>query len=184
MNADHKVMLALFEACLVESDFENLNHGDRDSLGVLQQRAGWGPASERMDVAKSVQKFVSRAIPIEGKYNTSGQLAQAVQVSAYPARYDLVAAHAESLLITASVANPHTVPNGPIAPITPPDNTGDSGLSAAVAAITNKQTWLRIAMFILGGFLVLFALMKMTGNNQLSDTTKTVVKAVGTAALA
>lgn len=181
MGADHKVMLALFEACLVESGFENLNYGDRDSLGVLQQRANWGPANERLDVGKSVQKFVSRAIPIENNYTTSGQLAQGVQVSAFPSRYDLESGKAETLIVSASLKT------GGIAPdqkAVPPPATNDGGLSDALGTLTNKQTWLRVAMFLLGGLLVLFALMKITGNNQLSDTTKKVVKAAGMAALA
>lgn len=38
MGASAKVMLALFEAGIVESRFQNLGGGDRDSAGFLQQR--------------------------------------------------------------------------------------------------------------------------------------------------
>jgi hypothetical protein len=42
---------------LQESGLRNLDHGDRDSLGLFQQRAGWGSASLRMDVAAAARMF-------------------------------------------------------------------------------------------------------------------------------
>src|SRR5262249_47604838 len=44
---DHAVSIAL-AAALQESNLYNLEHGDRDSLGLFQQRPsqGWGSASE------------------------------------------------------------------------------------------------------------------------------------------
>ena len=41
-NASPKVRLAAFEAAIVESGVHNLNYGDRDSLGVFQQRPSHG----------------------------------------------------------------------------------------------------------------------------------------------
>jgi hypothetical protein len=43
-----------------------------------------------------------------------------------------------------------------------------------VDLITNPNTWKRIAFFILGSILLIWALMKMTGNNQASGATKAV----------
>src|SRR4029079_8853224 len=40
-----------------ESGMRNLDHGDRDSLGLFQQRAGWGSASLRMDAAGAARMF-------------------------------------------------------------------------------------------------------------------------------
>ena len=82
------VKIALFEACVVESGMRNLNYGDRDSLGVLQLRwrlHGWTTATSP---TLSTRWFLNRAIPRQYSYSTAGRLAQAVQVSAYPYRYD------------------------------------------------------------------------------------------------
>ena len=51
-NAPPKVRLSAFEAAIVESGVHNLNYGDRDSLGVFQQRPsqGWGTPAQVMNV--------------------------------------------------------------------------------------------------------------------------------------
>lgn len=84
-----RVRRALLEAMAVESNFRNLGYGDRDSEGPLQQRpsTGWGPASET--AATDIQQFLARASQVnKGFRGTAGQLAQAVQRSAFPERYD------------------------------------------------------------------------------------------------
>jgi hypothetical protein len=100
LGASDKVMLALFEAGYVESDFENLSYGDRDSVGFLQQRpsAGWGTVEECMNVEHATTMFVERAMQIQSRYGSAGELAQAVQVSAFPSRYDLRKADALALI--------------------------------------------------------------------------------------
>jgi hypothetical protein len=98
MGASDKVMLALFEAGIVESNFTNdLTATDHDSLGYLQQRpsAGWPNPT---DVATATRSFVSRAQAIEGMYSSAGDLAQAVQRSAFPDRYNQHQQDAQSLL--------------------------------------------------------------------------------------
>jgi murein DD-endopeptidase MepM/ murein hydrolase activator NlpD len=92
-----KVAKALFEAGIVESGLRNLNYGDRDSLGALQQRPsqGWKNAT---DPYRGALDFLDQAIPLAGKYGSSGQLAQAVQRSAFPGRYNQVGSQAASLL--------------------------------------------------------------------------------------
>lgn len=80
---------------LVESRLTNVNFGDRDSLGVFQQRAPWGPASVRRNVAQSAHMFFhggrggQRGLDdIRGWQGMApGRAAQAVQVSAFPGRY-------------------------------------------------------------------------------------------------
>ena len=41
----------------VEADLRNLDHGDRDSVGLFQQRTPWGPTADRMDPVKSASMF-------------------------------------------------------------------------------------------------------------------------------
>ena len=43
---------------LQESGLRNLPHGDRDSLGLFQQRATWGPASTRLDPVAATGLFL------------------------------------------------------------------------------------------------------------------------------
>ncbi|WP_156757473.1 LGFP repeat-containing protein [Actinokineospora pegani] len=87
-----KVMLAGFEAGWVESHMNNLGCGDRDSLGVFQQRPsqGWGSPAQILDVDYAATKFFEVAQRMEPHHvgGTAGQLAQAVQRSAFPERYD------------------------------------------------------------------------------------------------
>ncbi len=100
LHASDKVMLALFEAGIVESGFRNLTYGDRDSIGFLQQRPsqGWGTREQIMSPAYATTKFVQAAKPLESHYATAGQLAQAVQRSAFPLKYDSVRVKASELL--------------------------------------------------------------------------------------
>ncbi|MDI3421573.1 hypothetical protein [Streptomyces luteolus] len=102
LGADDKVLLSAFEAALVESGMENLDHGLEDSLGVFQQRPsqGWGSAEQVTNVAYASRQFFTRALTVEEENPslTPGQLAQAVQVSAYPERYDRREAEARELI--------------------------------------------------------------------------------------
>jgi hypothetical protein len=73
--------------------------GDRDSEGPLQQRPsqGWGPASE--SDATDISQYLERAQAAnQGFHGSAGQLAQTVQRSAYPDRYDEHSAWANKLL--------------------------------------------------------------------------------------
>ncbi|WP_347354618.1 C40 family peptidase [Intrasporangium sp.] len=80
---------------LQESHLRNLAYGDRDSLGLFQQRAAWGPAAARMDPAGSARMFYTGGqagqpglLQIPG-YQTMPltRAAQAVQASAFPDAY-------------------------------------------------------------------------------------------------
>jgi hypothetical protein len=100
MNASPKVRLAAFETAIVESGVRNLPYGDLDSVGVFQQRIsqGWGRGYSIMDPEGAAREFVRRAIPAADKYGSAGQLAQGVQISGYPLRYDQVAGQARAML--------------------------------------------------------------------------------------
>lgn len=98
-NAPAKVRLAAFETAIVESGVHNLPYGDRDSLGVYQQRPsqGWGTPAQIMNVDYAATQFITRAIRANGN-QTAGQLSQDVQISAFPDRYDQVALQAAAML--------------------------------------------------------------------------------------
>ncbi|WP_067200618.1 LysM peptidoglycan-binding domain-containing protein [Microbacterium sp. XT11] len=97
---DRGIAIALATA-MVESGMRNLDWGDRDSLGLFQQRpsTGWGTPEQVRDVDRSIRAFYGGQGDPNGQV-TRGLLdipgwetmaftdaAQAVQISAYPDRY-------------------------------------------------------------------------------------------------
>jgi len=101
-NVSPKVMLAAFEAGWVESHMNNLNCGDKDSLGVFQQRPsqGWGTPEQIMNVAYAATQFfvqAQRNEPLHPEY-TAGLLAQSVQRSCCPERYDQAEGRARAMM--------------------------------------------------------------------------------------
>ncbi|WP_394613201.1 FG-GAP repeat domain-containing protein [Lentzea sp. JNUCC 0626] len=107
MGVSDKVMLAGFETGWVESRMNNLPCGDRDSLGVFQQRPsmGWGTPEQVQNVEHASGEFFKRAIN-SARANpgfTPGQVAQDVQRSAFPDRYDQVESKARSLIAEVAI---------------------------------------------------------------------------------
>jgi LysM repeat protein len=98
--SDYGLIIAL-AAAMQESGLRNLDHGDRDSLGLFQQRSstGWGTPQQIMDpVQASLAFFGGPSNPNAGRTRglldipgwtsmTVTQAAQAVQISAYPNAY-------------------------------------------------------------------------------------------------
>ena len=98
--SDRGITIAL-GAAMTESGIRNLDWGDRDSLGLFQQRPtyGWGTAEEVRDPVRAAKAFYGGPSDPNGR-NTRGlldypgwesmtftQAAQAVQNSAYPDAY-------------------------------------------------------------------------------------------------
>jgi hypothetical protein len=72
-------------AALQESQLQNLDYGDRDSVGVFQQRPsqGWGTTAELEDPVYATTKFFAALVRVPGYTKMSvGQAAQDVQHSA------------------------------------------------------------------------------------------------------
>jgi hypothetical protein len=73
-----------------ESKLRNLDHGDRDSLGLFQQRPsqGWGTEAQVQDPIYAANKFYDALIKIDG-YRTGdiNEVAQRVQRSGHPNGY-------------------------------------------------------------------------------------------------
>jgi hypothetical protein len=73
-----------------ESRLRNLDHGDRDSLGLFQQRPsqGWGTTAQIRDPAYAAGRFFDHLVQVPGW--TTGRLtdvAQTVQRSGFPEAY-------------------------------------------------------------------------------------------------
>jgi hypothetical protein len=80
-----------YAAALQESQLENLDYGDRDSVGVFQQRPsqGWGPAADLEDPVYATTKFFDALVRVPGYARMPvDQAAQAVQRSADGSAYE------------------------------------------------------------------------------------------------
>lgn len=86
VGASRTEQAAAVAAELVESGARNLSYGDRDSVGILQQRPsqGWRNAA---NPEKALEDFYTHARQYRGQGLSVGDLAQAVQRSAFPERY-------------------------------------------------------------------------------------------------
>ena len=83
-----------------ESKIRNLNHGDRDSLGLFQQRPsqGWGTAKQVRDPYYAINKFYDALEKIpDYKSMRITEAAQQVQRSGFPEAYEDHAADARAL---------------------------------------------------------------------------------------
>lgn len=85
---------------LQESTLRNLDHGDRDSLGLFQQRPsqGWGTPAQIMNPVYAAQQFYKQLLQIPGwRSMRTTDAAQAVQRSGYPEAYEKWAGEAATL---------------------------------------------------------------------------------------
>lgn len=94
LGARRKVLVVAVMTATVESVARNLKpgQGDKDSVGVFQQRPsqGWGTPEDLQSVVYASTKFFNAAISDDAKHPNIGygELAQDVQVSAFPDEYD------------------------------------------------------------------------------------------------
>ncbi|WP_307373199.1 LysM peptidoglycan-binding domain-containing protein [Microbacterium sp. W4I20] len=101
MGVSDRAIATALATAMVESGLRNLDWGDRDSLGIFQQRpsTGWGTPAQILDADRSTRVFYGGHGDPNGQ-TTRGLLdipgweamsftdaAQAVQISAYPDRY-------------------------------------------------------------------------------------------------
>ncbi|MFE6405947.1 heavy metal transporter [Streptomyces sp. NPDC057837] len=86
---ERAVTIALATA-LQESALRNIDHGDRDSLGLFQQRPsqGWGTPKEIMDPTYSAGEFYDHLVKVPGYTRLPlTDAAQRVQRSGFPQAY-------------------------------------------------------------------------------------------------
>ncbi|MGC5285255.1 FG-GAP-like repeat-containing protein [Micromonospora sp. DT231] len=77
---------------IVESDIRNLTYGDRDSVGLYQQRpsTGWGTVEQIMNPVYATNSFLNKMLRVKpGTWMTDpvGEVCQAVQISGTPDAY-------------------------------------------------------------------------------------------------
>ncbi|WP_369251129.1 C40 family peptidase [Streptomyces sp. R41] len=90
MKVPARGQIVALATALQESRLRNLDYGDRDSLGLFQQRPsqGWGTAAEVRDPVHASTKFYEGLLKVSGWQSmTIAQAAQEVQKSGYPEAY-------------------------------------------------------------------------------------------------
>jgi LysM repeat protein len=111
-GANDAALVVALAAAAQESGLRNIDYGDRDSLGLFQQRpsSGWGTAEQVMDAERASRAFfggpvnpnigVTRGLLDIPNWEsmTVTQAAQAVQISAFPDYYAKWEASARSWL--------------------------------------------------------------------------------------
>ena len=108
LGVPQRGLVVALAAAMQESSLRNLSHGDRDSVGLFQQRPsqGWGSADSLQDPATAAKRFFAGnpgktrgLLGVPGWASMSvTDAAQAVQVSAYPKAYAKWAGPAETWL--------------------------------------------------------------------------------------
>lgn len=86
-----------------ESDLFNIDYGDRDSLGLFQQRPsqGWGSPEEILDPRYATTTFYEKLEKIDGWESMRiTEAAQAVQRSAFPEAYQKWEDHSQAIAET------------------------------------------------------------------------------------
>jgi hypothetical protein len=139
---------------LQESTLHNLDHGDRDSMGLFQQRAsqGWGTAAQIMDPVHSSGAFYAALVKVP-HYTTLPltDAAQQVQKSGYPEAYAkheddaallaaaLTGRRAGALSCVEATGGATAVPASPSADGSDAKAPGKAGSSSSAAAVAHGK---------------------------------------------
>lgn len=111
LDVPTKGQIIALATAMQESRLRNLNYGDRDSLGLFQQRPsqGWGSAQQIRDPVYASEQFYKHLLKVSGwQQMTVTQAAQTVQKSGLPDAY----AQWEKLATALQAAIAKTFPGG------------------------------------------------------------------------
>jgi cell wall-associated NlpC family hydrolase len=90
LQVPRRGQIVALATAMQESRLRNLAYGDRDSLGLFQQRPsqGWGTAEQIRDPVYASERFYKALLEVDGwQQMTVTQAAQAVQKSGFPDAY-------------------------------------------------------------------------------------------------
>lgn len=133
MNIPARGQIVALATAVQESGLRNLTYGDRDSLGLFQQRPsqGWGTANEILDPVHASTMFYEALEKVSDWQSLSvTQAAQAVQKSGFPEAYakweplaTALQKAIEPLLSKAGGTSPSPSPSGSDSTSSPPPTT-------------------------------------------------------------
>ncbi|MFG1946725.1 FG-GAP repeat domain-containing protein [Nonomuraea sp. NPDC048826] len=100
---DLRAAVIAITTTIVETSVQNISEEvDHDSLGLFQQRASWGSRAQRLNPVWATNAFLDKMLRLYpgNSWQTApiGDVCQAVQVSAYPSRYQTQAADAQLIV--------------------------------------------------------------------------------------
>jgi hypothetical protein len=128
LNVPERGWVVAIAAAMQESGLRNLDYGDRDSLGLFQQRPsqGWGTPAQIMTPTYAATQFYQHLLAVPGWQQMSvNDAAQAVQRSGFPDAYTQHEQAAREIVATVSGATcapgslPAVWPSAPSAVTTP-----------------------------------------------------------------
>lgn len=128
MGVNERGLIISIMTAAQESMLKNLNYGDRDSLGLFQQRPsmGWGSAAQVRDPQYAAGKFFEGLLKVRGWESMPlTAAAQAVQRSAFPSAYAKWEGMARAV-VTAVLATAKTT------------TAGGGGLSAGTSGVVAR----------------------------------------------
>jgi len=155
---DHAVTVAL-AAALQESRLHNLNYGDRDSLGLFQQRPsqGWGTPAQLMTPSYAAAAFYEQLTRVPGWDQMAvTDAAQRVQRSGAPTAYANWEGEARTIAIAVTGEQPGglacrfaTPKHAPLPPDYMSALTRESGVTTLAAPLAKARGW-GIAAWLVG----------------------------------
>lgn len=140
-----------------ESSLRNLDSGDRDSLGLFQQRPsqGWGTPAQIIDPIYSSGKFYDALVEVSGwETGALTQIAQAVQYSGFPEAYAKWETAATTLAVGLGADAPPALScrTGAVAPTA--DAPARKALPGSTSALAPLRDLLAAGQAELGGLTV------------------------------
>jgi len=148
---DHAVTVAL-AAALQESKLHNLPYGDRDSLGLFQQRPsqGWGTTSEILTPSYAAAAFYRELKKVDGWETLPvTDAAQRVQRSGAPTAYIQWESEARTIATALTGENPagltcrFSLARSPEAPPSPVPSLGtELGVASLDRTFVTQQGWM------------------------------------------
>ncbi|MCX5308965.1 C40 family peptidase [Streptomyces sp. NBC_00160] len=134
LEVPERGQIVALATAIQESRLRNLGYGDRDSLGLFQQRPsqGWGTPAQVRDPAYASTKFYQGLLKVPGwQQMTVTQAAQAVQLSGFPNAYaqwePLARALQQAIAPTLKGSAPPADGQTPRLPATDPCTPGEDG---------------------------------------------------------
>lgn len=139
-TSDPKIMLITMVTAYTESMVNNLDCGDKDSLGPFQQRPSqnWGSPSELMDVTYTTKAFLSALAPLykNSPDTPAGTLAQHVQQAEAGDQYTKNVATAAKIVLAAAAS----VGDGGSDPVTTKTTTTKTKTTKTHTATSSSST--------------------------------------------
>jgi cell wall-associated NlpC family hydrolase len=141
LGAPPRAWLVALATAMQESTLRNINYGDRDSLGLFQQRPsqGWGSPAQVTNPVYSTRIFIQRLLAVPGWTDLPVTVAaQTVQRSAFPdayAKWEGLAADLVRQL--ADVADPAGCGQTAVLP----DGVAGAAIAFALAELGKPYVW-------------------------------------------